>query len=230
MGDTIALEEVVLQVGHRARRVGRLQHVDDLLVAAVPSPPRPRRAGRRRAASRRQASARRRPGGLEGERVGRAVEEEADALGQEAQVGGLAVDEKVEEQLVQLRCAHPVLLLLDRQELERAEEGPRAVLRERAVLHVRLGAVRRPWRRRAPRARGRRGAASGRSCAAGGGGATHGVVERLGELVVALPVHQVEEHLAHVVDLVVEVRRHDFPWWNRSCWKPKRLASCAPIG
>ena len=40
-----------------------------------------------------------------------AVEEEAEALGQEAQVGGLAVEEQVEDELVQLRRAHPVLLL-----------------------------------------------------------------------------------------------------------------------
>ena len=41
-------------------------------------------------------------------RVGGAVEEEAQALGQVAQVGGLAPDEQVEQRAVELRVAHPL--------------------------------------------------------------------------------------------------------------------------
>ena len=41
------------------------------------------------------------------QRVGRAVEQEAEALGQVAQVGGLAVQQEEEQQPLELRVAQP---------------------------------------------------------------------------------------------------------------------------
>ena len=46
--------------------------------------------------------------------VGGAVEEEAQALGQVAQVGGLAVEEEEEEEALELRVAHPLVPLIGR--------------------------------------------------------------------------------------------------------------------
>ena len=44
--------------------------------------------------------------------MGHAVEEEAEALGKVAQVGGLAVEEEEEEEALELRVAHPLVPLL----------------------------------------------------------------------------------------------------------------------
>ena len=78
---------------------------------------------------------------LERECIRGAVEEEAEELGQMAKVGSLAVDEEEQDHPMQLTGADPLLFLLDGHKLPRAQECPRAALRQRAETLVHLLAL-----------------------------------------------------------------------------------------